>query len=629
MSAVNISEYIEQQQNKDQLRFITCGSVDDGKSTLLGRLLYDSKKIFSDQLSNTETESRTYGTQGDAIDLALLVDGLQAEREQGITIDVAYRFFETDKRKFIAADTPGHEQYTRNMATGASTADLAIILIDASKGVITQTRRHSYIVSLLGIKQVIVAVNKMDLVDFEQSAFDAIAKDYRELADQLQISQIDCVAMSALKGDNVLHQSNLMPWYSEAGGSTLMALLENANINSEQAQAPFRMPVQWVNRPNAAFRGYSGLIAGGTVAVGDKVMSNNTSHSAIVTEILSPQGSVKSAKYGQSITLSLSDEIDISRGDMLTRHDQPCHYSDQFAAHIIWMDEEDMLPERAYILRLGSASVSAQVTDLTHRIDINSFEQLAAKTLELNEIGYVKIALDHPIAFDDYAQCRDSGAFVLIDKYSNNTVCAGVIDFELRRATNIRWHDLQIDKAMRARINRQKPCILWFTGLSGAGKSTIADLLEQRLCQMGHRTYTLDGDNVRHGLNKDLGFTDQDRVENIRRVAEVAQLMVDAGLLVLVSFISPFRSERQMARELVEQDEFIEVFVDTPLKVCEQRDPKGLYKKARSGQLKNFTGIESEYQSPENPEIHLLSGEQSVEQLCDQIVDYLKANNSI
>ncbi len=623
--AIDIDAFLAAQDAKDQLRFITCGSVDDGKSTLLGRLLYDSKTVFEDQLSATESESKKYGTQGEQVDLALLVDGLQAEREQGITIDVAYRYFETDKRKFIAADTPGHEQYTRNMATGASTADLAVILIDARKGILTQTRRHSYIVSLLGIRQVVLAVNKMDLVDYAQSVFDSIFEDYIAFAKELNLAEVHAIPLSALTGENVFHSAQSMSWY---GGAPLMSLLEEIEVLGERAQQasekPFRLPVQWVNRPNHDFRGFSGTIASGELAVGESVLASLSGKTSKVKQILGPAGELKQAVAGQAVTVALEDEIDISRGDLLSDPKAAPQVADQFAAHMIWMDSEAMLPERTYVIRFAADQAIARVTDLTHLIDVNSLDHHAAKTLGLNEVGYCKIAVDRAVAFDAYGDNRQTGAFILVDKYSNATVAAGMIDFALRRASNIEWHDMKVDKAARAEVNGQKPCVLWFTGLSGSGKSTVADRLEQKLHARGKRTYLLDGDNVRHGLNKDLGFTDQDRVENIRRVAEVSKLMVDAGLIVLASFISPFRSERQMARALMEEGEFVEVFVDTPIEICEQRDPKGLYKKARAGELKNFTGIDSDYETPQNAEIILKGGEADPDSLAEQIIAFLE-----
>ncbi len=627
-SDFDIEAYLTAQDAKDSLRFITCGSVDDGKSTLLGRLLYDSKTVFEDQLSATESESKKYGTQGEEVDLALLVDGLQAEREQGITIDVAYRFFETDKRKFIAADTPGHEQYTRNMATGASTADVAVILVDARKGILTQTRRHSFIVSLLGIRQVVLAVNKMDLVDYDQARFEEIFEDYQAFAEGLQIETVYAIPLSALTGENVFHPGASMPWYP---GPTFMSLLEEIDVTSGAAEKalsqPFRLPVQWVNRPNHDFRGFSGSIAAGRIRVGDSLLAGLSGKTSKVKRILGPSGDLEAGQVGQSVTLVLEDEIDVSRGDLLADPESAPEVVDQFAAHIIWMDSEPMLPERSYVARFASAQAEARVMDLVHKVDVNTLEHLAAKTLGLNEVGYCKVALDRAVAFDPYRENRQTGAFILVDKFTNATVAAGMIDFGLRRASNIAWHDMKIDKTTRARLNAQKPCVLWFTGLSGSGKSTVADRLEQKLHARGKRTYLLDGDNVRHGLNKDLGFTDQDRVENIRRVAEVAKLMVDAGLIVLASFISPFRAERQMARALMEEGEFVEVFVDTPLEICEQRDPKGLYKKARAGELKNFTGIDSDYETPENAEIVLKSGESDPDSLAEQIIAYLDAQS--
>ncbi|MEM9059780.1 MAG: sulfate adenylyltransferase subunit CysN [Pseudomonadota bacterium] len=625
-AAIDIDAFLAQQDAKDQLRFITCGSVDDGKSTLLGRLLYDSKTVFEDQLGAAEAESRKYGTQGAEVDLALLVDGLQAEREQGITIDVAYRYFETDKRKFIAADTPGHEQYTRNMATGASTADLAIILVDARKGVLTQTRRHSFIVSLLGIKTVILAVNKMDLVEWDAGTFEAIVEEYSAFVADLAIEHVHAIPLSALTGANVFSGSSEMPWYQ---GPTLMRLLETIGIDRSTGDLPFRMPVQWVNRPSPDFRGFSGTISSGEVAVGDPLAAALTGRTSRVARIVGPAGDLDRAAAPQSVTVCLEDEIDVSRGDMLAHTGTPPAVADQFAAHVVWMDSEKMLPERAYLVRFATASATAQVTDLVHKIDVNTLEKQAAKTLELNEVGYCKLALDRAVPFDAYDAVRQTGSFVLIDRFTNATVGAGTIDFPLRRASNIEWHQMKVDKTARAAANGQTPRVLWFTGLSGSGKSTVADRLEQKLHAIGRRTYLLDGDNVRHGLNKDLGFTDHDRVENIRRVAEVAKLMADAGLIVLTSFISPFRAERQMARDLLDEAEFVEVFVDTPLDVCEARDPKGLYRKARAGQLKNFTGIDSDYEAPEAAEITLKSAEQDPDTLADQIIAWLRDQKAI
>ncbi len=627
-AAENISQFLRDQENKDQLRFITCGSVDDGKSTLIGRLLYDSKTVFEDQLSAASVESQKYGTQGENVDLALLVDGLQAEREQGITIDVAYRYFETDKRKFIAADTPGHEQYTRNMATGASTTDLAIILIDARKGILEQTRRHSFICSLLGIKHVTLAVNKMDLMNFEQKVFDDIVADYHEFAKGLSLGDITAIPISALTGSNVIVKSDDMPWYE---GTALLAHLETVDLSTlaDRTKGPFRMPVQWVNRSSHDFRGFSGTIESGTISVGDDIANSVSGKSSKVAGIIGPSGDLDSAYSSLAVTISLQDEIDVSRGDVLAQPDKLPEVADQFAAHIVWMDEAEMLPERTYVARFATATATAQITDLVHRIDVNSLEQVAAKTLGLNEVGYCKIALDRALAFDSFGDIPETGSFILVDKFTNATIGAGMIDFALRRASNIEWHEMNVDKAARAKASGQKPSILWFTGFSGSGKSTVADKLEQKLFAQGKRTYLLDGDNVRHGINKDLGFTDQDRVENIRRVAEIARLMADAGLIVLTSFISPFRSERHLARSLMDDGEFIEVFVDTPLEVCEQRDPKGLYKKARAGDLKNFTGIDSDYEAPKNAEIVLKGAEFEVDELADQIIDYLNKKNKI
>ena len=620
----DIDSYVATQNAKDQLRFITCGSVDDGKSTLLGRMLYDSKSVFEDQLAATTGESQKYGTQGDAVDLALLVDGLQAEREQGITIDVAYRFFESEQRKFIAADTPGHEQYTRNMATGASTADLAVILVDARHGVITQTRRHAFIAYLLGIRHFVLAVNKMDLADYAEAIYAAIVDEFSGFMAGLGTAEIRPIPVSALTGANVFSATDTMPWYD---GPTLMGWLDTVQVTTaEPASAAFRMPVQWVNRPASDFRGFSGMIAGGAVAIGDSITAALSGRSAKIARIYGPDGDIEQAESGASVTLVLDTEIDISRGDMITGTDDGCEVADQLAAHIIWMDADDMLPEREYLVRFATAEASAQISDLTYQIDVNSLEHLAAKTLPMNGVAYCKISLDRAIAFDAYEANRQTGSFILIDKYTNATVGAGMVSFGLRRASNIEWHDMQIDKQTRAASSGQKPCLLWFTGLSGSGKSTIADRLEQKLFKRGKRTYLLDGDNVRHGLNKDLGFTDEDRVENVRRVAEVGKLMVDAGLIVLASFISPFRSERDMARGLFEDGEFVEIFVDTPLEICESRDPKGLYKKARSGELKNFTGIDSAYEAPEAPELVLKSGETDADQLADDIIVYLERN---
>ena len=615
--AEDIHAYLKSQEEKSMLRFITCGSVDDGKSTLIGRLLWDSKLIFEDQLAALKADSKRVGTQGDDIDYALLLDGLQAEREQGITIDVAYRFFSTDKRKFIVADTPGHEQYTRNMVTGASTAQVAVILVDARKGVLTQTRRHSYLVSLVGIRHVVVAVNKMDLVDYSAERFRAIEEEYRTFASGLGFEGISCIPISALKGDNVLEPSGRTSWYH---GSTLMAFLETVQVAQDAGARPFRMPVQWVNRPNLDFRGFSGTIASGVIRPGDDVVVPSSGQKSRVARIVTMDGDLPEAVAGQAVTLTLADEIDISRGDLLAAPEARPAHADQFEAHLVWMHEEPLLPGRGYLIKMGTTVAAAQVSDLKYKVNVNTLEHLAGKTLALNEIGICNVALGKALSFDPYRENSATGCFVLIDRLTNATVGAGMIDFPLRRATNIHWQALEIHKNARASHKGQKPCVLWFTGLSGAGKSTIANLVEKKLHSLGKHTYLLDGDNVRHGLNRDLGFTDADRVENIRRVAESAKLFVDAGLIVLVSFISPFRSERGMARELVEDGEFFEIFVDTPLAVCEQRDPKGLYKKARAGQLKNFTGIDSAYEPPENPEILVSAGEIAAEDLAEAIV---------
>ena len=619
--AEDIEAYLKQHEVKSLLRFITCGSVDDGKSTLIGRLLYDSKMIFEDQLAALEADSRRVGTQGGDIDFALLVDGLAAEREQGITIDVAYRFFSTDKRKFIVADTPGHEQYTRNMVTGASTADAAVILIDARKGVLTQTRRHSFLVSLLGIRHVVLAINKMDLVGWSQEVFDTIVAEYHDFAAQIGIREFTAIPMSALKGDNITAPSANTPWYA---GPPLMRWLEDAPVEDDLQEKPFRMPVQWVNRPNLDFRGFSGQIASGVIAPGDRVKVLPSGRESIVERIVTLRGDLDRAVAGQSVTLTLADEIDISRGDVLAAAGAPPEVADQFESTIVWFDDEPLLPGRPYLLKLGTRTVTAQITEPKHKVNVNTLEKLAASRLELNEIGVCNLALSAPIAFDPYAENKDLGGFILIDRLSNRTVGAGMLSFALRRSQNIHWQALDVDKQARSALKGQKARVVWFTGLSGAGKSTIANLVEKRLHAEGRHTYLLDGDNVRHGLNKDLGFTEEDRVENIRRVAEVAKLMVDAGLIVLVSFISPFRAERQMARELMGEREFVEVFVDTPLAEAEKRDVKGLYKKARAGELKNFTGIDSPYEPPENPEIRIDTTRTSPEEAAQAIFDWLE-----
>ncbi len=623
----DIEQYLKAHENKSLLRFITCGSVDDGKSTLIGRLLYDSKMLFEDQLAAVESDSRKYGTQGEAIDFALLVDGLAAEREQGITIDVAYRFFSTDRRKFIVADTPGHEQYTRNMVTGASTADAAILMVDARKGILTQTRRHSYLVKLLGIRHVVVAINKMDLVDYSEQVFARIVDDYREFAARIGIEDVSFIPLSAFRGDNITAPSEAMPWYH---GSTLMDYLETVEVDDSRLQhTAFRLPVQWVNRPNLDFRGFAGTIAGGTVSPGQRIRVQPSGRESTVARIVTHGGDLARAVAGQSVTLTLADEIDISRGDMISTVDAPAEVADQFETTIVWMHDEPLLPGRPYLLKIGTRTVTATITDIKYQVNVNTLEHIAAKKLELNAIGVCNLGLDRPIAFDAYRDNRDTGGFTLIDRLSNNTVGAGLLHFALRRAHNIHLQHVDVDKAARSTLKHQKSCVLWFTGLSGAGKSSIANLVEKKLHALGHHTYLLDGDNVRHGLNKDLGFTDADRVENIRRVGEVARLMVDCGLIVLTAFISPFKSERRMARALVDEDEFIEVFVDTPLEVAESRDPKGLYKKARRGELKNFTGIDSPYEEPEAPELRLDASRLSLEAAADAVIATLRLRGII
>ena len=606
---------------KPLLRFITCGSVDDGKSTLIGRLLHDSRQLFDDQLAALDADSRRHGTQGDRIDYALLLDGLAAEREQGITIDVAYRYFDTDTRKFIVADCPGHAQYTRNMATGASTTDLAVVLVDARKGLLPQTRRHSYIVSLLGIGHVVLAVNKMDLVGYGRDAFEAIAEGYRALAAQLGIADVQCIPLSALEGDNLVARSANTPWYD---GPALLEHLETVQVEAGEGSGALRLPVQWVNRPDPHFRGFAGTIAAGEVRPGDAVVVLPSARRSTVARVLDANGDAASARAGQAVTLTLADEIDVSRGDVIAAAGDPPEVADQFAAHVLWMDEAALLPGRPYWLQIGTRTVAASVSEIKHRVDVDTQERLAAKRLELNEVGWCNLALDEPIVFEPYARNRTLGGFILIDRHSNATVAAGTLDFALRRAGNVHWQHLDVDKAARARIKGQAPRVLWFTGLSGAGKSTIANLVDKRLHALGYHTFILDGDNVRHGLNRDLGFTDEDRVENIRRVAEVARLMADAGLIVLVSFISPFRAERRMARERFEAGEFVEVFVDVPLAVAEARDVKGLYAKARAGQIPNFTGIDSPYEAPEAPDLHLHADGGNAEALAAQVLDFLE-----
>jgi bifunctional enzyme CysN/CysC len=622
MVAEDIEQYLDAHHHKSLLRFITCGSVDDGKSTLIGRLLYDSKMLFEDQLAALEIDSKKQGTQGGELDFALLVDGLAAEREQGITIDVAYRYFSTDRRKFIVADTPGHEQYTRNMVTGASTADLAIILVDARRGVLTQTRRHGYLVSLLGIRQIVLAVNKMDLVGYSQEVHDRIVAEYRAFAELLGPVVIVPVPISALRGDNVTEHSDRMPWYD---GPALIEHLETVEIDGAAAARPFRMPVQWVNRPNLDFRGFAGLIASGRIRPGDRIRVQPSGLKSRVARIVTQSGDLAEAEAGQSVTLTLTDEIDISRGDVLSAAEDRAGIADQFETTLIWMAEEPMLPGRPYLLKIGTKTVVATISQTKYKVNVNTMEHVAAKALALNEIGACNISLDQPIAFDSYADNRATGGFILIDRISNETVGAGLVNFALRRSQNVHWQALDINKPARAALKGQKPCVLWFTGLSGAGKSTIANIVEKKLYAAGRHTAVLDGDNVRHGLNRDLGFTDADRVENIRRVGEVAKLMVEAGLIVMVSFISPFRAERRMVRDLLQPGEFLEVFVDTTLDIAEARDVKGLYRKARRGEIRNFTGIDSPYEAPEQPDIRVNTSTMSAEAAADSIISRLRS----
>jgi bifunctional enzyme CysN/CysC len=621
LAVEDIDAYLIRHQHKSLLRFITCGSVDDGKSTLIGRLLYDSKMIFEDQLAALAADSKRIGTQGQNIDFALLVDGLAAEREQGITIDVAYRFFATDKRKFIVADTPGHEQYTRNMVTGASTADLAIILIDARKGVLTQTRRHSYLAHLLGIKNFVLAVNKMDLVDYSQSRFDVIAAEYRAFAGSIGIGEILAMPISSLAGDNITSASSNTPWYV---GPSLMTHLESVEIDDSRAQLrPFRMPVQWVNRPNLDFRGFAGMISEGLIRPGDAVRVLPSGRTSKVSRIVTMGVDLEAAVAGQSVTITLADELDCSRGDVLAAAEDPPEIADQFEATVVWMADEPLLPGRPYWLKLASQLVTATIHSPKYQVNVNTLEHLAAKTLSLNAIGIANLSTDRPLVFESYEKSRDLGGFILIDKISNATVAAGMLHFALRRSSNVHWQPLDVDRDAHSRLKHQHPRLLWFTGLSGAGKSAIANLVQKRLYALGKHSFLLDGDNIRHGLNKDLGFTDADRVENIRRIGEVAKLMTDAGLIVLTAFISPFRAERRMVREMSLPGEFIEIYVETPLEVAEKRDVKGLYKKARAGELKHFTGIDSPYEPPENPEIRVNTVGTSADQAADEIVAYV------
>ena len=623
-SAPTLDSYLQSQEKKDLLRFLTCGSVDDGKSTLIGRLLYEGKLLFDDQLDNLKSESARVGTQGGDLDFALLVDGLAAEREQGITIDVAYRFFTTDKRKFIVADTPGHDQYTRNMATGASTADIAIILADAyrSTDLLTQTRRHTYICSMLGIRKLVLAVNKMDLVGYRQDVFEAYVAKYLAFARELGIEHVECIPISALRGDNVVVPSANMPWYH---GPALLPYLETVDVVGDDLGRPFRLPVQWVNRPSQDFRGFAGTLASGTVRAGERIKVMPSAQEASIARIVTKDGDLDVAVCGQAVTLVLDREIDVSRGNVICSADAPVLISDQFEVHLLWMARDELLPGRSYLLKLGTGTAQATVTSLKHKVNVNTLERTAAKTLQLNEIGLCNLSLDKPVAFEAYADNRELGSFILIDRITNQTIGMGMIDFALRRATNIHWQSLEIGRAERAAQKNQKAAVVWFTGLSGSGKSTIASALEKRLFSLGRHTYVLDGDNVRHGLNRDLGFTDADRVENIRRVAEVARLMAEAGLIVLVSFISPFREEREMARTLMNEGEFIEVFVDTPLELCEVRDPKGLYRKARRQEIMNFTGISSPYEPPESPEVRIETANLTIEEAVRQLLDFLEA----
>ncbi|MDC1419489.1 sulfate adenylyltransferase subunit CysN [Euryarchaeota archaeon] len=618
--STDIDLYLKTHQEKSLLRFITCGSVDDGKSTLIGRMLYESHMLLDDQLSLLESDSKKLGTQGSEIDFALLVDGLAAEREQGITIDVAYRFFSTDKRKYIVADTPGHEEYTRNMATGASTADIAIILVDAQHGILTQTRRHSFITSMVGVKKVLLAVNKLDLVNYSEEVYDKIVKEYNKFASNaLDIEEITPIPISALMGDNVVNKSTNTPWYK---GQTIMQYLENVEISNKNLDKPFRIPVQWVNRPSSDFRGFSGLIASGSIRVGDKVKIIPGGQSSTIETIITGDREVIKASAGESITITLDDQIDVSRGDILVDKKNPCSEADQFQTRILWMHDDPMMPGRQYLFKSNTQSALLTLGKLKHRIDVNTLDNLPAKILEMNEIGICNISLDRQIAFDSYDNNQTMGGFILIDKFSNNTIGMGLIDFALRRSDNIHWQKMDISKESRAQQKLQIPKLIWFTGLSGSGKSSIANILEKKLHSLGKHTITLDGDNIRHGINRDLGFNEADRVENIRRVGEIAKLMLEGGLICIASFISPFESERHMARTLVSENEFIEVFVDTPLHVCEKRDVKGLYAKARSGEIPNFTGISSPFEEPLNPEIRIDTTVTSAEDAANQIIEY-------
>tara|TARA_B100001996_G_scaffold382587_1_gene374825 strand:+ start:273 stop:2171 length:1899 start_codon:yes stop_codon:yes gene_type:complete len=624
--ATDIDSYLAAHEQKELLRFITCGSVDDGKSTLIGRMLYESHMLFDDHLAALEADSKKDGTQGGEIDFALLVDGLAAEREQGITIDVAYRFFSTDKRKYIVADTPGHEEYTRNMATGASTADVAIILVDASQGILTQTRRHSFIVSMVGVKRIVLAVNKLDLVNYSQEVFEEIVTQYRSFANEaLELEEITAVPISALKGDNIVGSSENTPWYD---GPSIMEYLESVEVTAAAQSRPFRMPVQWVNRPDREFRGFAGLIGSGTVSPGDKIRVLPSGTESTIERIVTWEGDLELAGAGRSVTLTLSDEIDISRGDIITTAESPCSSADQFQTRILWMNESAMMPGREYLFKSSTQNTSMTLGRLKHRIDVNTLDELPGKVLDMNEIGVCNISLSSRIAFDSYQQDPSMGGFIIVDRITNNTVGMGLIDYALRRADNIHWQSMDVTKQSRGEQKGQQPRLVWFTGLSGSGKSSIANILEKKLQSIGRHTISLDGDNVRHGLNRDLGFTKEDRVENIRRVGETSKLMVDAGLICIASFISPFEVERSMVRNLVDEEEFVEVFIDTPLEVCEERDVKGLYAKARAGELTNFTGISSPYESPENPEIRIDTTQVSAEEAADIILNYLTQNNA-
>jgi len=616
-----VNAYLEEQASLDTLRFITCGSVDDGKSTLIGRMLYEAQQIFEDQVASLRNDSKKMGTQGGDIDFALLVDGLAAEREQGITIDVAYRFFATDKRKFIVADTPGHEQYTRNMFTGASTADVAVILIDARQGVLTQTKRHSMICSALGIKNIVVAINKMDLVDYQQAVYEEIESDFRSFAEEMNFDTITPIPMAALKGDNVVERSQKTAWYQ---GPTLLGFLETVNTQLSRIDHALRLPVQWVNRPNLDFRGFSGTIEAGAASVGQKIRVLPSGETATIESIVLFEDNLVKAEAGQAVTVTLDREIDASRGDVIVSADSPCEVSDQFEVQLVWMDQEPGYIGRSYWLKIGTNRISGQITDIKYKININTSEHLSATQLELNDLCVVNLQVNHPIAFESFKDCPPMGSFILIDRMNNQTVGAGMIDFALRRATNVHNQKLDVDKQARRHLNGHTSKVLWFTGLSGSGKSTIANALETALHKQGIRTYILDGDNIRHRLNKDLGFTDADRIENIRRIAEVARLMLDAGVVVLTAFISPFQAERDAAREIFDDDEFIEIFVDTPLEVAESRDPKGLYKKARNGQIPNFTGINSPYEIPQNPEFHLKTDNKEVDDLIQELLTQME-----